>query len=211
MAGNSSKSRQAKLAKRKAKSKQKQKQGRMQGSSSELNSIINASVNNPIEFCGYNGELSEGMVSITIARTAGVDHVLLASFNVDLYCLGVKNAFINEVRNDEFESYRMALTELSPESAKKMIEGSVEYAKGYGLKPHKDFKRSYRIFKSIDSSLSDEEYVFGKDGKPFFIQGPNDTPARVQEIMRTLENKCGVGNDDFYVMLAPDGLDDFMS
>lgn len=211
MAGNSSKARQAKLAKRKAKSKQKQKQGKMQGGGSELNSIINASVKNPIEFCGYQGELSDGMVTIMIARTAGLSHVLLASFNVDLYCLGIKDAFINEVNKEQFELHMGTLTDISPESAKKMIEGAIEFAKGAGFKPHKDFKKSFRIFKGIDSSLSNDEYEYGKGGKPLYFQGPHDTPARVNEIIRTLESRCGVCGEDFHLALAQGDLDEFIS
>jgi len=210
MAGKSSKARQAKLAKRKAKSKQKQKQGKMQSGGSELNSMINASVKNPIEFCGMNGALDQGMATVTIARSAGPDYVLMASFNVDLYCLGVKDSFINEVSREQFSDHAQSLTDLSPESAKTMIEGAIEFAKGAGFKPHKDFKRSYRIFKGVDADLSDDQYEFGEGGMPFYIQGPNDTPARVNEIIRTLENNCGVCGEDFHLTLVQGDTDDFM-
>lgn len=41
--------------------------------------------------------------------------------------------------------------------------------------------------------------TFGRNGKPFFIAGPNDNVARV---LRQLEKTAGVGNFDF---LAPMG------
>jgi hypothetical protein len=33
--------------------------------------------------------------------------------------------------------------------------------------------------------------VFGKDGKPFFMSGPYDTPARCRRIIDTLTRRCG--------------------
>lgn len=32
-----------------------------------------------------------------------------------------------------------------------------------------------------------QQFVFGKDSKPFYIQGPNESQADVRRIMRTLE------------------------
>jgi hypothetical protein len=41
--------------------------------------------------------------------------------------------------------------------------------------------------------------TFGKDGKPFYVSGPYDTPARVRTIGQTLEKSRGTGNWDYMV------------
>ena len=42
-----------------------------------------------------------------------------------------------------------------------------------------------------------EKYTFGKDGKPFYINGPNETSVQSQQIINQLSKKCGEGNFDF--------------
>jgi hypothetical protein len=44
--------------------------------------------------------------------------------------------------------------------------------------------------------------VFGKDDKPFYIQGPSDSPARVERILRALEVRCGEGG--YHYIIAGD-------
>ena len=46
-------------------------------------------------------------------------------------------------------------------------------------------------------------FQFGKDGKPFYMSGPYDTPARIDRIMRALTARVGPDGFDYVV-----GLDD---
>ena len=41
--------------------------------------------------------------------------------------------------------------------------------------------------------------MFGKDDKPFYIQGPSDSPARVERILRALEARCGEGGYHYII------------
>jgi len=34
-------------------------------------------------------------------------------------------------------------------------------------------------------------FTFGKDNKPFYVQGPNESPGDVRRIMHTLETNFG--------------------
>lgn len=49
------------------------------------------------------------------------------------------------------------------------------------------------MFSDVDATKSNEEFVFGKDGKPLFVAGPHDRPEQTEGILRTLE-KLGQGN-----------------
>jgi hypothetical protein len=45
--------------------------------------------------------------------------------------------------------------------------------------------------------------MFGKNDKPFYIQGPSDSPARVARILSALEARCGKGGYH-YIVAADD-------
>jgi hypothetical protein len=44
-------------------------------------------------------------------------------------------------------------------------------------------------------------FTFGKDGKPFYISGPRDTPERSRAIVDRLMERCGPGRFDYLVVL----------
>ena len=45
----------------------------------------------------------------------------------------------------------------------------------------------------------DQTFEYGQDGKPFFIQGPYETPQRVDQIIASLTRNCG--EDNFHYLL----------
>ena len=53
-------------------------------------------------------------------------------------------------------------------------------------------KNAKEIFGDIDASVCPVKYIYGKDGKPFYMNGPYESPADVQKIINTLTEKCGV-------------------
>ena len=90
--------------------------------------------------------------------------------------------------------------------------GCGQLCEGLGFSPGADYKKASRVFGGITTADCDEEFVFGKDGKPFYIQGPWESPARAERILRALEARCGedgyhyiVAADDFELL---DGADD---
>jgi hypothetical protein len=92
--------------------------------------------------------------------------------------------------------------ELHPAAARKLIESAVQYAHSLGLRPHPDYLKAKLIFGGIDSSECTEEFEFGKDGKPFFVAGPYDTPERCRQILMALEQSCGQGRYDYLMPLT---------
>ena len=59
------------------------------------------------------------------------------------------------------------------------------------LPPHRDYPKAKRIFGDVDPNACGDEFVYGKDGKPFFIAGPHDGPSRCRQIIDTLTARCG--------------------
>ena len=47
-----------------------------------------------------------------------------------------------------------------------------------------------------------KEFEFGKDGKPFYVSGPNETRADSERIIATLTRKLGPGG--FHYMVGMD-------
>ena len=133
-----------------------------------------------------------GMGSLLIARQLEMGLVFVGVFLVDMYCLGVKNAFVEMFPPADYERFveqfsAQGLREVSAAYAAKLIDGAVAYADGFGFKPHKDFKASAVVLANIDRNECDETFEFGKNGKPLFIPGPNDSEQKVVRILRQLQ------------------------
>ncbi len=155
--------------------------------------------------------VSEGIFDIGIGyvilgRTISPTKVATGVFLVDAYCLGVKNAYYAESTHEQLREMidKMAddgnpVVDIAPECARKIVDGAIAYAKELGFTPHADYPPAGALFGDIDAGACPTEYEFGKDGKPFYVSGPNDTPAKIRKIMHTLTAKAGEGNFDFMV------------
>ncbi len=192
MSKRSERRRQKKLARKKAKRKAKRKAERSQ------NTPGIPGMNGPVYKC-YLQNITDGMVTVMLLRKTPHGSLLMGTVNLDLYCLGVKNAFLGEATL--FELNRridgQGFEEYDPAKAKKLILDSVEYAENLGFKPHPDFRKAFKVFNNIDSEGITHEFEFGCKGKPLFISGPYDNPSKCRKIMEQLKRKCGEGNFDF--------------
>lgn len=203
--------RRKKLEKRKARQKAERRElaRRKEGG---LPARLREAATAPIVHCCTTDTLwSQGMGQVLLSRELPGGRVAFGVFLVDRYCLGVKNAFANVAPRPNYEKdlYRKmarsdTMTSLKPESARKLVEEAVEYARDLGFPPHPDYHTAKLIFGDIDADASDQEFEFGQDGKPLFIAGPHDSPLRCQQIVRTLENRCGPGG--FHFIMPADRL-----
>jgi len=143
-----------------------------------------------------------GMGQLVIARQMPDGAIAFAVFLVDTYCLGVKDAFC-DIRSryayrefiDQMEQVGL-LEPVRPESFAKLITEAVAYAQAIGLPPHADYGTARLLLAGIDPSLSTDQYEFGQDGKPFYIQGPYDSPAR----SKLIAQKLGVVGGEFVLV-----------
>jgi hypothetical protein len=201
--------RQKKLERRKAKLKAERRE-LARRESQGLPSRIQQASTAPILHCCVSTEIwRQGIGHVLVSRRLDAGQVAFAAFLVDVYCLGVKNAFANITslaRYDE-EMYgklvrQGGVTKMLPECARKLVDGAVQYANELGLSPHSDYRTAKLIFGDIAVGACTADYTFGKDGKPFFVAGPHDNPVRCEQILRTLHSHCG---PDGYHFLVPAG------
>ncbi len=197
--------RQKALARQKAKRK-KAKGVNQSFSSAFWGSILLAS-QAPIYECKIPKRLFEiGIGNIVFSRQLASGKIGVAVFLLDVFCLGVKDAFYNVVDPGKYAQIieRMADSELlesvHPACARKLIEGAVEYAQRFKLRPHPDYRASQKIFGNVDVTSCPDSFEYGRDGKPFYAAGPNDTTAKSRQVVSVLEKQCG--SNGFHYMVG---------
>jgi hypothetical protein len=161
---------------------------------------------------------TEGLGWVLFSRELPNGSIAVALFLVDRYCLGVKNALATIVGRFIYQSDFMRkiragfpCREVSPATVRKLVEEAVAYAHDLGFQPHADYDKAKLLFGDVDPSESTEQFEFGKDGMPLFISGPNDTPERCRQILKTLADTRGPDQSNFVIQGAPGqhiGFDD---
>nr|MDT0663296.1 hypothetical protein [Micromonospora sp. DSM 115978] len=138
-----------------------------------------------------------GLVNVLIARQERASRASVSGFLIDVYCLGVKDAIgpltmgigvIDSFRGQFFGVYDEPPVPAPLALAQHLVHGAVAYAKGLGFEPHADYAPAAPYLGTPDGPTP---IRFGRDGKPFYISGPNDNPRAV---IRTLESTAGPGN-----------------
>jgi len=157
----------------------------------------------PILHSGIGVTLEEsGIAQVFISRQLPNGSVAFASFLVDRCCLGVKDCFGNIPSRFEYDSRylgKMNYRPAAPETVRKLVEEAVAYADKLGFHPHPDYLKVRQLFGDIDPTASQEQFEFGRDGKPFYTNGPYETPARIRAVINTLVSTCGVGGFDYII------------
>jgi hypothetical protein len=208
--GTDPRKRQKKLERRAAKRKQK-KQSLVRAQDVGIGRRLTAAAKFPVLHCWISDTVqTEGIGWVVLSRELPGSRVAIAVFLVDRYCLGVKDAFGQVLDRSDYDRRfrrKMALDRpchnIPPAEARKFVEAAVAYARGLGLPPHPDYAKAMLLFGDIDPAQSNAQFEFGKDGKPFFVSGPYDTPERCRQILATLTNTCGPGNFEYLVMASP--------
>jgi len=144
-----------------------------------------------------------GLAGVLVARETG-STVLACGFLVDVFCLGVKDTNGPKTMNrrklpDFARNFFSAWSNQSPvpaplELARHIVYGAVDYARSLGFEPHHDFARGAALLGDWEEESSDVR--FGRDGKPFYINGPRDNTYGV---MAKLRQTAGDGNFDYLV------------
>jgi hypothetical protein len=151
----------------------------------------------------YGRNDATGIAGVLIARRHRHDKVSVCGYLVDVHCLGVKNA-IGPRAMDMWELARFTgrffgAFDGDPvpaplELAQHLVLGAVEYAQGLGFEPHQDFGTAAG---HLGKWTGPSAITFGRDGKPFYMQGPYDDPyAVIQTLNRT------VGRDNYHYVMA---------
>lgn len=195
--------RQKKLKQR----KQKQNQVKKRSNTLSNTNPVTLFSKYPIHDCLVPDNLHEtGLGTIVISRRSPGGEIGCSAFVVDIYCLGVKDAMFTINDENEYEDFLKPrlirgnegnIENVHPACVRKLVEGAVSYARDLGFAPHPDYRKYKALFGDIDKSVCPEKYAFGKEGKPFYINGPNETSKQSERIIKQLENICGEGNFNF--------------
>ena len=156
-----------------------------------------------------NNLFDAGIGNILITRISEKGEVAVASFIVDVYCLGVKKVLFKTMPLPEYEKVfkpeilkshaDYPFSKLKPACALKLVTGAVEYANELGFNSHKDYHSLKAIFGEEKLGYCWSRYRYGKDKMPSYIKGPNESTADANRIIATLEKSCGAGNFHFHL------------
>ncbi len=160
----------------------------------------------PIHECWITADWEDsGMASIIVSRRHTNANITFCFYLVDLLCLGVKDSSYRfNITETEFSDFiermeeRMPVEMIDYELAHNIILSAVEFAEEYGFKPHKDFASVTEFMLEEDNDdIELIEIECGRDGKPLYVQGPHESEATANKIMKQLEKTAGTGNYDF--------------
>lgn len=169
----------------------------------------------PILHCGTTASIwDNGIGQVLISRQLRNGTVAFVVFLVDRYCLGVKDVVMDVAPRADYQDNLYdkitgndAFLRMKPECVRKLVEGAVAYAGNLGISPHADYRTAKSIFGDIRAEACTEQYEFGNEGKPYFVAGPYDGPARCQDVIRTLHDRCGP--DGFHFLVPAGGMEEF--
>src|SRR6266404_6330438 len=156
----------------------------------------------PIQHCLLSDSVFDvGMGTLVLARGATPHHVALSAFLIDTFCLGIKDVMFESVDSEVFEMYMDAtdagspIVSVDPSYARKLLRDLAAWSQSIGFAPHRDFAAVERLFGDVNADASEAAFQFGRDGKPVYIPGPNDTASLIRRRIAQLQ-KC-LGNDGF--------------
>jgi hypothetical protein len=83
------------------------------------------------------------------------------------------------------------MVDVDPAYARKLLRDLAAWSKSIGFAPHRDFAAVERMFGDVSADASEENFRFGRDGKPVYIPGPTDTGPLIQRRIAQLRNILG--------------------
>jgi len=133
--------------------------------------------NDPI---GATNPTSCGLVGVLIARQERASRSTVCGFLVDVYCLGVKNTIgplsmgfgsVTAYSRKFFGAFDGPPVSAPVDLAQHVVHGAVAYARTLGFEPHPEFAATAP---HLGTPPAPTPIVFGREGRPFYIQGPDD-------------------------------------
>jgi hypothetical protein len=142
-----------------------------------------------------------GIGTLVLARGVTPHHLALSSFLIDVFCPGIKDVMFESVDSEFFAMYMGAtdagspMVSVDPRDSRKLLRDLAAWSQSIGFAPHRDFAAVERIFGDVSADASEAVFRFGRDGKPVYIPGPNDTAPLIRRRIEQLQ-KC-LGDDGF--------------
>jgi hypothetical protein len=152
----------------------------------------------PVQHCFLTESVFDvGMGTLVLARGATPDHIALGSFLIDAFCLGIKDVMFESVEREVFEMYMDAtdagspMVSVDPSYGRKLLRDVAAWSQSIGFAPHRDFATVELMFGEVSADTSDAVFRFGRDGKPVYIPGPNDTAPLIRRRIAQLQKYLG--------------------
>jgi hypothetical protein len=140
---------------------------------------------------------TQGIGQLVIARRTPAGEYAIGVFLLDVFCLGVKNAFWIVNTPSEYRALVEKLeecspmTKVAPEYFSKLVHCGADYGQSLGFPPHRDFRHARLLLEGIDPAHCSEEFDFGKNGKPFYFRGPNESLEQARAIGQRVQAAGG--------------------
>ena len=163
-------------------------------------------------FKGWIGtDLAEhGMAWAMLVRQRDGGWCELGAFLVDTWCLGVKDAYYDELPADEVQAFvddqlpADMREEVEPACVRALVEGAAAYAQSLGFLPHRDFRKARKVLGSLKSTDCTRAFTFGRGGRPCFMADPDDDEARINRVLAVLTARVGAEGFDFVDTAGPE-------
>lgn len=151
-------------------------------------------------------EKVRGLVAVLVAAdSTRSTKAQVAGFLLDVWCLGVKNALAPEPMSESRLAAHRGLyfsafeghVQVPAALARALVFGAAAYASSLGFEPGREIAGDFREAAALLGQPAGPSPVgFGRDGKPFFANGPYDDP---ETVLRTLRRSVGDGGFHFEV------------
>lgn len=140
----------------------------------------------PLHECVVSTELFEiGIGEVFISRRLSEGSLGVSAFIVDVFCLGVKNAFFRVMSEVEYNGIKQSIAhsvrKLEPihhSCAKKLLQGAVEYAKNLGFSAHTDYKKAAPLFGKVTSAFVQFILIMVKTASRSISEVPTKASAK---------------------------------
>lgn len=152
------------------------------------------------------------MGTLTVARRLSLGRYGLAIFLLDIWCLGVKDAFFRVADFEQYERYleRSGVVgeaeKIDPARARRLVRDASAYGAANGFPPPAVLAEIEPIFGDVTPAGA--PFTFGMNGKPHFVAGPRDSESRCKHILKVLEQRFGSGGFNYTLPVGPYFEDD---
>jgi hypothetical protein len=156
------------------------------------------------------GLVEAGVGAAVLIRGVSREEQHVATFLLDSFCLGVKDAFFRTMDRQEvdllLQGWQVAdvLEPVEPAELRKLLQDLVVWADGNGFPPHKVYALAESLFGAVVPASADYASQFGSDGKVLYVPGPSETAAQVRRRTEMVRSRYGEAAVAMGVFLGSD-------
>ncbi len=168
----------------------------------------------PLICCELSPDLFDtGRGALVLAR--GLDDGTTALFAalLDPWCVGIKEVVLRRVSLRDLDMFleqfedSVGLAAVAPGHARKLLADLVAYGRSLGFAPPREFVAAELLLADFELDTQ-ASFVFGRDGRPFYMPSGDDRPAAIRQVLAQLTDRLGKDGFDYLLPLGRGGLPD---